>query len=74
MYGVPPGGHLQGQTRDDALHMSVEYDKTKQTPLTRYDRTCIYDGYYIRTHVYVFLFSVKKREKWGMPIKKIKHV
>ncbi len=27
---------------------------------TRYDRTNIYDRYYIRTHIYVFLFSVKK--------------
>ncbi len=26
---------------------------------TRYDRAYIYDRYYIRTHVYVFLFSVK---------------
>ncbi len=29
---------------------------------TRYDRTYIYDRYYLRTHVNVFLFSVKKRE------------
>ncbi len=28
---------------------------------TRYDITHIYDRYYIRTHVYMFLFSVKKR-------------
>ncbi len=28
---------------------------------TRYNRTYIYDRYYIRTHVYVFLFSVQKR-------------
>ncbi len=28
---------------------------------TRYDTTYIYDRYFIRTHVYVFLFSVKKR-------------
>ncbi len=27
---------------------------------TRYDRTYIYDRYYKRTHIYVFLFSVKK--------------
>ncbi len=27
---------------------------------TKYDTTHIYDRYYIRTHVYVFLFSVKK--------------
>ncbi len=26
---------------------------------TRYDRTYIYDRYHIRTHVYMFLFSVK---------------
>ncbi len=26
---------------------------------TRYDKTHIYDRYYIRTHVNVFLFSVK---------------
>ncbi len=28
---------------------------------TRYNRTYIYDRYYIRTHVYVLLFSVQKR-------------
>ncbi len=28
---------------------------------TRYDTAFIHDKYYIRTHVYVFLFSVKKR-------------
>ncbi len=28
---------------------------------TRYDIAYMYDKYYIRTHVYVFLFSVKKR-------------
>ncbi len=28
---------------------------------TRYDMTYIYDRYYIGTHVYMFLFSVKKR-------------
>ncbi len=33
----------------------------KSKPLqTRYDMTYIYDRYYIRTHVYMFLFSVKK--------------
>ncbi len=31
-----------------------KYDKT------RHDTTHTYDRYYIRTHVYVFLFSVKK--------------
>ncbi len=41
--------------------MCVEYDKTKQSPSKKYDRTHIYDRCYIRTHVYVFLFSVKKR-------------
>ncbi len=45
----------------NAFHMCVEYDKTKQPLQTRYDRTYIYDRYYIRTYVYVFLFSVKKR-------------
>ncbi len=28
---------------------------------TRYDTTYIYDRYYIRTHVYVFVFSVRKK-------------
>ncbi len=41
--------------------MCVEYDKQSKSLQTRYDRTHIYDKYYIRTHVYVFLFSVKKR-------------
>ncbi len=36
--------------------------KKPSKPLqTRYDTTHIYDRHYIRTHVYVFLFSVKKR-------------
>ncbi len=43
------------------LHMCVEYDKQSKSPQTRYNRTNIYDRYYIRTHVYVFLFSVKRR-------------
>ncbi len=44
-----------------AFHMCLGYDKTKQTPSNKYDMTYIYDRYYIRTHVYVFLLSVKKR-------------
>ncbi len=45
------------------MHYICVWDMIKQSkPLqTRYDTTYIYDGYYIRTHVYVFLFSVKKR-------------
>ncbi len=35
--------------------------KQSKTLQTRYDWTYIYDKYYIRTRVYVFLFSVKKR-------------
>ncbi len=42
------------------FHMCVGYDKTNQSLQTRYDMTYIYDRYYIRTHVYVFLVSVKK--------------
>ncbi len=46
------------------LHSICVWEMIKQgKPLqTRYDRTYIYiyDIYYIRTHVYVFLFSVKK--------------
>ncbi len=44
-----------------AFHMCVEYDKKSKSLQTRYDTTYIYDGYYIRTHVYLFLLSVKKR-------------
>ncbi len=36
----------------------IKQSKPRQT---RYDMTYIYDRYYIRTHVYMFLFSVKKR-------------
>ncbi len=45
------------------MHSICVWDMIKQSkPLqTRYDMTFIYDRYYIRTHVYVFLFSVKKR-------------
>ncbi len=35
----------------------IEQSKPLQT---RYDTTYIYERYFIRTHVYVFLFSVKK--------------
>ncbi len=39
------------------------WDMIKQSkPLqTRYDTASIYDRYYIRTHVYVFLLGVKKK-------------
>ncbi len=44
------------------MHSICVWNMIKQSkPLqTRYARTYIYDRYYIRTHVYVFLFSVKK--------------
>ncbi len=64
------------------MHSICGWDMIKQSkPLqTRYDTTYIYDRYYIRTHVYVFLFSVKKTRvliiasltlkvtSWGYPI------
>ncbi len=45
------------------MHSIRVWDMIKQTKpfQTRYDMKYIYDRYYIRTHVYVFLFSVKKR-------------
>ncbi len=45
------------------MHSICVWNMIKQSkPLqTRYDRTYIYDRYYIRTRVYVFLFSVKRR-------------
>ncbi len=44
------------------MHSICVWDMIKQSkPLqTRYDTTYMYDRYYIRTHVYVFLFNVKK--------------
>ncbi len=44
------------------MHSICVWNMIKQNkPLqTRYDTKCIYDRYYMRTHVYVFLFSVKK--------------
>ncbi len=44
------------------MHSICVWNMIKQSkPLqTRYDTTYIYDRYYIRTHIYVFLFSVKK--------------
>ncbi len=49
------------------MHSICVWDIIKQSkPLqTRYDMTYIYDKYYIRTHVYMFLFSVKKTR--GVP-------
>ncbi len=45
------------------MHSIYTWNMINQSkPLqTRYDTTQIYDRYYIRTHVYVFLFSVKIR-------------
>ncbi len=45
------------------MHSICVWDMIKQSkPLqTRYDTTYIYDRYYIRAHVYVLLFSVKKK-------------
>ncbi len=44
------------------MHSICVWNMIKQgKPLKkRYDTTYIYDIYYIRTHVYVFLFGVKK--------------
>ncbi len=44
------------------MHSIYVWNMIKQSKSlqTRYDRTYIYDKYYKRTHVYVFLFSVKK--------------
>ncbi len=44
------------------MHSICVWTMIKQSnPLqTRYDRTFIYDRYYIRTHIYLFLFSLKK--------------
>ncbi len=43
------------------MHSICVWDMIKQSksPQTRYDTTYIYDRYYIRKHVHVFLFSVK---------------
>ncbi len=45
------------------MHSICVWNAIKQSkPLqTRYNRTYIYDRYNIRTHVYLLLFSVKKR-------------
>ncbi len=63
------------------MHPICVWNMEKQSnPLqTRYDRTYMYDRYYIKTHIYVFLYSVKKRvlviarltlkvTSWGYPI------
>ncbi len=42
-----------------AYHIYVGYDKTKQTPSNKIRYDIYIQRYYIRTHVYVFLFSVK---------------
>ncbi len=43
------------------MHSICVWNMIKQSKLlqTRYDTTYIFDRYYIRTHVYVFFFSVK---------------
>ncbi len=43
------------------MHSIYVWNMIKQSKSlqTSYDMTYIYDRYYIRTHVYVFLFSVK---------------
>ncbi len=44
------------------MHSICVWNMIKQSKSIqrRYARTHIYDKYYIRTHIYVFLFSVKK--------------
>ncbi len=43
------------------MHPICVWNMIKQSKSlqTRFDTTYVYDRYYIRTHVYVFLFSVK---------------
>ncbi len=43
------------------MHSICVWNMIKQSKSfqTRYDTTHLYDRYYIRTHVYVFFFSVK---------------
>ncbi len=45
------------------MHSICVWNMIKQSKSfqTRYDTTSTYDRYYVRIHVYVFLFSVKKR-------------
>ncbi len=45
------------------MHSICVWNMIKQSkPLqTRYNTINIYDRYYVRTHVYMFLFSAKKR-------------
>ncbi len=45
------------------MHYNFVWNMIKQSESlpTRYDTTGIYNRYYRRTRVYVFLFSVKKR-------------
>ncbi len=44
------------------MHSICVWNMIKQSKSLRttYDTTHVYGKYYIRTHVYVFLFSVKK--------------
>ncbi len=46
------------------MHSICVWNMVKQSKSlqTKYDATYVYDRYHIRTHVYVFLFSVKKRD------------
>ncbi len=47
-----------GRIMVEILQNMIKQNKPLQT---RYDMTYTYARYYIRTHVYMFLFSVKKR-------------
>ncbi len=44
------------------MHSIYVWNMIKQSKVlqTRYDTTSIYDKYFVRTHVYLLLFSVKK--------------
>ncbi len=48
------------------MHSTCVWNMIKQSKSlqTTYNTTHIYDKYYIRTHVYVFLFSMKKTRVW----------
>ncbi len=90
MYGVPPRGHLQGQTRDNSNTRFLSHKKGTHMHVFLYNIYRKYMSYHIlfegiffvlsySTHIWSAfiagnLLKIKKREKRSMSIKKTRHV
>ncbi len=89
MYGVPPRGHMQGQTRDNS-NTRFFHTKKERIHMCSYIISVVYICHMIYClkgfslfyhipdtygmHMLLEFFKNKKPEKRSMPITKIKHI